>query len=70
MISDFQPITNVNLKLLQTFLLVAEYSSFRIAADKTRSQSSVSTQIKHLEEQLRVVLFHRTTPRVQLTKEG
>jgi len=69
--SAVQPIMDVNLKLLQTFLLVAEYSSFRQAADRThRSQSAVSTQIRQLELQLGVALFHRTTRRVRLTSEG
>lgn len=63
--------SRVNLKLLQTFLLVAEHSSFRHAADKVhRSQSAVSTQIKQLEDQLGVTLFHRTTRNVRLTAEG
>ena len=66
-----RPITKVNLKLLQTFMIVAEHNSFRHAADETRrSQSAVSTQIKQLESQLGVALFHRTTRRVQLTNEG
>ena len=66
-----QPIMNVNLKLLQIFLLVAEHSSFRsAAAEASRSQSSVSTQIKQLEGQLGVALFHRTTRSVRLTSEG
>lgn len=61
----------VNLKLIQTFLLVAEHCSFRQAADLThRSQSAVSTQIRQLEEQLGVGLFHRTTRRVWLTSAG
>lgn len=65
------PITSLNLKLLQTFILVAEHLSFRHAAELTyRSQSAVSIQIKQLEEQLGVVLFHRTTRRVMLTREG
>jgi DNA-binding transcriptional LysR family regulator len=62
---------NVNLKLLHTFILVAEHRSFRFAAEETfRSQSAVSTQIKQLEDQLGVPLFHRTTRQVKLTKEG
>lgn len=66
-----EPITNLNLKLLQTFILVAEHLSFRHAAELTyRSQSAVSIQIKQLEEQLGVALFHRTTRRVTLTREG
>jgi DNA-binding transcriptional LysR family regulator len=66
-----KPLGNINLKLLQTFLLVGEHSSFRVAADQSfRSQSAVSAQIRHLEEQLGVTLFHRTTRSVRLTAEG
>lgn len=64
-------LANVNLKLLQTFLLVADQSSFRIAAEKSfRSPSAVSAQIRQLEGQLGVALFHRTTRNVRLTTEG
>lgn len=66
-----KPLSHVNLKLLHTFLLVAEQSSFRIAAEKSfRSPSAVSAQIRQLEEQLSVSLFHRTTRSVRLTDEG
>ena len=66
-----KPLAHVNLKLLQTFLLVAEESSFRIAAEKSyRSPSAVSAQIRQLEDQLGVSLFHRTTRNVHLTAEG
>ena len=68
---DFKPLAHVNLKLLQTFLLVGEHSSFRVAAEQSfRSQSAVSAQIRQLEEQLGVSLFHRTTRSVRLTDEG
>ncbi|QCP54309.1 LysR family transcriptional regulator [Trinickia violacea] len=61
----------LNLRLLQTFLLVGKQSSFRIAAEKAyRSPSAVSAQIRQLEEQLGVALFHRTTRNVRLTEEG
>jgi len=64
-------LANVNFKLLQTFLLVADQSSFRIAAEKSfRSPSAVSAQIRQLEAQLGVALFHRTTRNVRLTTEG
>ncbi len=64
-------LANVNFKLLQTFLLVADQSSFRIAAEKSfRSPSAVSAQIRQLEKQLGVALFHRTTRNVRLTTEG
>ncbi len=62
---------NINFKLLHMFLLVAEANSFKRAAEKSnRSQAAVSMQIKHLEQQLGVALFHRTTRRVELTKDG
>lgn len=61
----------INLKLIQTFLIVAEMKSFRRAAEQVkRSQSAVSMQIKQLEEQLGVALFYRTTRSVTLTSEG
>lgn len=62
---------NLNLKHLHTFVLVAEYGSFRRAADDIhRSQPAVTMQIKQLEEQLGVTLFHRTTQKVELTSAG
>ncbi len=65
------PCATINLKLLQTFLLVAEHTSFRKAAERScRSQSAISAQVRALEEQIGVPLFHRTTRRVRLTAEG
>lgn len=62
---------HVNLKLLQTFLLVAEERSFRNAAERLhRSHSAISTQIRVLEDQLGVRLFERTTRSIRLTAEG
>lgn len=62
---------NVNLKLLQTFLLAVEHGSFRRAAeDSNRSPSAVSMQIRDLEEQLGVSLFTRTAHKAVLTGEG
>jgi DNA-binding transcriptional LysR family regulator len=64
-------LTHVNLKLLHTFLLAAEQESFRKAADESnRSPSAVSMQIRGLEEQIGVTLFHRTPQKVILTPEG
>jgi DNA-binding transcriptional LysR family regulator len=61
----------INFKLLGTFLAVAENVSFRKASEQTHlSLPAVSMQIKQLEEQLGVALFHRTTRRVELTQEG
>lgn len=62
---------SVNLKLLNAFLLVAEHGSFRRAAELSRrSQSALSLQLRELEGQLGASLFHRTTRRVSLTREG
>ena len=61
----------INFKLLGTFLAVADNVSFRKASEATHlSLPAVSMQIKQLEEQLGVALFHRTTRRVELTREG
>jgi DNA-binding MarR family transcriptional regulator len=64
-------LAQVNLKLLHMFVAVAGNRSFRMAAEQlNRSQSAVSMQIKQLEEQVGVAIFHRTTRRVELTSEG
>ena len=71
MVAAVDPITGLNLKLIHTFLLVAQHQSFRHAVELTlRTQSAVSLQIKQLEEQLGVTLLHRTTRRVTLTEDG
>lgn len=52
-------------------LAVAEYLNFHHAAKALgTSQSSVSTRIKALEEELGIALFERNTRGVRLTKEG
>jgi DNA-binding transcriptional LysR family regulator len=62
---------NINLKLLTTFLAVAQNASFRKAAQqRNRSLPAVSMQIKQLEKQLGLALFQRTTRKVELTREG
>jgi len=64
-------LNRVNFKHLHVFVAVAEHGSFRDAAEAlNRSPSAVSMQVRQLEEQLSVPLFHRTTRRVQLTSEG
>ena len=63
--------SNINLKLLQMFLLAAEHGSFRRAAEESnRSASAVSMQIRALEEQVGISLFIRTPQRANLTPEG
>lgn len=60
-----------NFKALECFIAVAEMDSFKLAAGRlNRSQSAVSMQIRLLEEQLGVPLFHRTTRKVRLTRQG
>jgi DNA-binding transcriptional LysR family regulator len=62
---------DINLKLLATFLSVAQNASFRKAAEQmNRSLTAVSMQIKQLDEQVGVPLLQRTTRKVELTREG
>lgn len=61
----------VNLKILSTFLAVAENRSFRLAAEQLHvSVPAVSMQVKQLENRLGVALLQRTTRKVELTREG
>lgn len=63
--------SNVNLKLLQTFVLVAEQGSFRRAAEASnRSPSAVSMQIRNLEAQVGIHLFNRSAHQISLTPDG
>lgn len=64
-------LNNVNLKLVNTFVCVAEFGSFHGAAKAlSRSQSAISMQIRELETQLGVQLFLRTTRHLELTAAG
>ena len=57
--------------LLRAFIAVAECGGFRRAADRLHlTQSTVSQQIRRLEEETGRPLFHRTTREVTLTDEG
>ncbi|WP_313571732.1 LysR family transcriptional regulator [Pantoea piersonii] len=59
------------LNAISTFLRVAEAGSFSEAARQTgMKQSAVSQQIAALEEELGVVLLHRTTRAMALTEQG
>ena len=61
----------MDLRNLQTFLYVAELSSFTRAAEVLRySQSTVSFQVKQLERELNVTLFDRVNHTVTLTAKG
>ncbi len=56
---------------MKAFVMVAQESSFTKAADKLKlSNQLVSKYVSQFEERLGVRLFHRTTRRVHLTKEG
>lgn len=57
--------------LLQAFVAVAEHRSFsRAAVALNRTQSTISAQIKRLEEQARVRLVDRSTTYVALSPAG
>lgn len=61
----------MNINTLKTFIVVCEHSGFSAAAKELGyTQSTVSSQIKQLEEELQVRLFDRYYHRVSLTQEG
>jgi DNA-binding transcriptional LysR family regulator len=61
----------MELRQLQYFEAVARHAQFtRAAAELHVAQPSVSEQIRKLEAELGVALFHRTKRRVMLTDAG
>lgn len=61
----------MELRHLRYFVAVAEALSFTKAAEKLHTaQPSLTRQIKDLEEELGVLLLHRTKQKVALTDEG
>ena len=61
----------MDMKNLKTFIQVAELASFTKAAQQLGlSQSTISFQIKQLEEELGVKLFERIHHTVNLTQQG
>lgn len=64
-------LNNLDIDLLRAFLTVADLGSFTRAADALlRRQSTLSLQIKRLEEALGRRLLDRSGRRVRLTAEG
>ncbi|MCF8581652.1 LysR family transcriptional regulator [Enterobacter ludwigii] len=62
---------NNKLNAISTFLSVAKAGSFSAAARQSgMKQSAVSQQIAALEQELGVVLLHRTTRTMKLTEQG
>lgn len=62
---------NIELRHLRSFLVVATELNFtRAAARLYMAQQALSAQIQHLEQELGVVLFVRTTRKVELTASG
>ncbi len=62
---------NLDVDLLRTFATIATEQSISRAAERLlRNQSTISLQLKRLEDQLGHRLFERTPRRVFLTREG
>ena len=65
------PARNLNLDLLRCFVTIAELGSFTRAGERLgRTQSTISLQIKRLEDQLGRPVFVRTARSFALTLEG
>lgn len=66
-----RPKSDIELRHLRTFLVVAETQNFTRAGERLGlSQPSVSQQVKELEQALSTELFVRLGPRVRLTPSG
>lgn len=62
---------NLEIDALRTFVAVAEHRNFTRAADVvSRTQSTVSVQVRNLEDRLGFALFERTKRSVALTERG
>ena len=61
----------MDLRELETFVTVAEYLHFGVAAQHLGlAQPQVSRRIRSLEHELDVVLFERSNRAVKLTRSG
>lgn len=64
-------IRNLDIDALRSFVAIADTGSFtRGSVQVYRNQSTVSLQIKRLEQAVGATLFDRTTRRVRLTPQG
>lgn len=64
-------IRNIDIDVLRSFVCVYESKNFSIAAETLgRTQSTISQQIKKLEDLLQTPLFLRTNRHVSLTTQG
>ncbi|MGY8632012.1 LysR family transcriptional regulator [Bradyrhizobium sp. 14AA] len=61
----------MDLRQIRYFMLIYEHRSFSAAARKANvAQPALSTQIRHLEEELGLVLFERSSGGVMPTEQG
>ena len=61
----------MNTKNLRTFKTIIEMGSFQKAADKlSYTQSTVTFQIKQLEEELSIKLFEKIGRKMEVTQAG
>ena len=66
-----RPLQNLDLDLVRTFAAIAHSGSFTRAAETMRrQQSTISLQVKRLEDQLGRKLLDRNPHAVKLTAEG
>jgi DNA-binding transcriptional LysR family regulator len=66
-----RPLQNLDLDLVRTFAAIAQSGSFTRAAEAMRrQQSTISLQVKRLEEQLGRKLLDRNPHAVKLTADG
>jgi LysR family transcriptional regulator, glycine cleavage system transcriptional activator len=60
-----------SLNAIRMFEAAARHGNFTRAAEQLHvTQGAVSRQIKHLEDDLRLALFHRDGPKIELTDAG